>query len=117
MRRPENYFAPLPWDGSVVDLVAGTPNKKHAIPVVMLANASYITELFIAWCTAVVCFLCPFLLVMAATAAPIPSQDLPIEPVVRPSDYPDWGEVYVPPAQLACNESDVPTVRYAGTTK
>ncbi|CAM9140533.1 unnamed protein product [Laminaria digitata] len=50
-------------------------------------------------------------------SAPIPSQDLPIEPVVRPSDYPDWGEVYVPPAQLACNESDVPTVRYAGTTK
>lgn len=53
---------------------------------------------------------------MAATAAAIPSEDLPIEPVVRPSDYPDWGEEYVAPMKPACNGSDLPDVRYAGST-
>lgn len=53
---------------------------------------------------------------MAVTAM-APSEDLPIEPVIRPSVFPDWGEKYVPPAQVACNDSDVPDVRYAGTTK
>lgn len=57
------------------------------------------------------------LLAMAATAAAIPAQDLPIDPIVKPSEYPDWGEAYVPPVQAACNASDLPEVRYAGTTK
>lgn len=54
---------------------------------------------------------------IATTATAIPSEDLSIEPVVRPAIFPDWGEEYVAPVPLACNDSDVPDVRYAGTTK
>lgn len=54
---------------------------------------------------------------VADTAAPISAEDLPTDPVVKPTEYPDWGEEYVPPVQAACNSSDLPEVRYAGSTK
>lgn len=53
----------------------------------------------------------------AIADAPAPADDLPNQPVVRPSDYPEWGEVPVPPAMVSCNLADVPEVRYAGSTK
>lgn len=53
---------------------------------------------------------------MPAVGALDNTADLPSTPVVRPSEYPDWGEADVPPAKPVCDATDLPDVRYSGTT-
>ncbi|CAN0385494.1 unnamed protein product, partial [Ectocarpus sp. 8 AP-2014] len=50
----------------------------------------------------------------AVTAPPV--EDLPSEPVVLPTIWPDWGEENYAPEQPGCDSIDVPEVRYASTT-
>eukprot|EP00903_Cladosiphon_okamuranus_P019297 g17738.t1 len=45
-----------------------------------------------------------------------PSEDLPTDPVVLPTEFPDWGEQVVAPAQPNCDSDAQPEVRYASTT-
>ncbi|CAM9326086.1 unnamed protein product [Ectocarpus sp. 12 AP-2014] len=45
-----------------------------------------------------------------------PVEDLPGEPVVLPTIWPDWGEENYAPEQPGCDSIDVPQVRYASTT-
>lgn len=44
-------------------------------------------------------------------------EDLPENPVVLPSEYPDWGTTEPPPLAPDCGNMTAPDVRYAFTTK
>lgn len=50
------------------------------------------------------------------TGAEAPVADLPSTPIVKPDDFPDWGDAYVAPTKPECAAVASPDVRYAVTT-